>query len=81
MGQIVGAALVSHVPPIVLPAAERLPTNRIVGDTASVVERLDDLARRTGADELMLSTVAHDVAVRCRSLVLVAGAWAARAPA
>ena len=62
-----------------LPAAERLPTNRIVGDTATVVDRLDDLARRTGAAELMLSTVAHDVAVRCRSLELVADAWTARA--
>ncbi len=61
-----------------LPAAERLSTNRIVGDPASVADQLDDLARRTGAAELMLSTVAHDVAVRCRSLELVADAWSAR---
>jgi luciferase family oxidoreductase group 1 len=60
-----------------LPNAVRRPTNRIVGDAATVAERLTELASRTGADELMLSTVAYDVAVRCRSLELIADAWPA----
>jgi alkanesulfonate monooxygenase SsuD/methylene tetrahydromethanopterin reductase-like flavin-dependent oxidoreductase (luciferase family) len=58
-----------------LPLARSLPTNRIVGDAATVVDRLRDLAARTGANELMLSTVAHDVAVRAESLELIAAAW------
>jgi len=66
-----------------LELALSLPTTRVVGDPAFVVEQLADLVHRTGADELMLSTVAFDVAARCRSLQLIAEAWsgAGRGPA
>ncbi len=58
-----------------LALATTRPTHRIVGDPPAVAERLGDLARATGASELMLSTIAHDISVRCRSLELVARAW------
>jgi luciferase family oxidoreductase group 1 len=50
--------------------------HHIVGDPATVKAGLDELAARTGADELMLSTVAHAPAHRIRSLELVAAASA-----
>jgi luciferase family oxidoreductase group 1 len=51
------------------------PSSRVVGTVEHAVARLEDLVAETGADELMVSTVAHDVAVRLRSLELLAGAW------
>ena len=56
-------------------AARHLPSNRVVGTADRVREQLDDLVAETGADELMVSTVAHDVGVRIRSLELLATAW------
>ena len=56
-------------------AARHLPSNRVVGTQGPVVERLDDLVADTGADELMVSTVAHDTEVRVHSLELLAAAW------
>ncbi|MEI7547124.1 MAG: alkanal monooxygenase, partial [Actinomycetota bacterium] len=55
--------------------ANRLPTSRIIGATEDVVTDLRDLARRTGAQELMVTSVAYDLAARLRSLELLAGAW------
>ncbi|TDE85418.1 LLM class flavin-dependent oxidoreductase [Deinococcus sp. S9] len=46
----------------------------IVGDPAGVRDRLLTLAERTGADELMLTTLLHDPAARQRSYALVAQA-------
>ncbi|GAA5531912.1 LLM class flavin-dependent oxidoreductase [Deinococcus aluminii] len=46
----------------------------IVGDPAEVRARLLALADRTGADELMLTTLLHDPAARRRSYALVAEA-------
>lgn len=54
--------------------ADRVDT-RIVGDPATVVERLDTLARVTGADELLVTTAAHDPAETRRSFELLAEAW------
>ncbi|MEV0953450.1 LLM class flavin-dependent oxidoreductase [Promicromonospora sp. NPDC050249] len=54
--------------------ADRVDT-RIVGDPATVVERLDTLARVTGADELLVTTATHDPAETRRSFELLAGAW------
>lgn len=51
-------------------------SQRIVGDPEQAVSEMSALARRTGADELMVSTVAHDPAVRVGSLELLAEAWA-----
>ena len=64
-----------------LELARTLPSTRVVGDPSFVIEQLVDLVHRTGADELMLSTVAFDVAARSRSLELIAGAWPSRAAA
>ena len=47
-------------------------SNRIVGTPDQAVERLDELAARTGADELMLTTMVYDVADRVRSFELIA---------
>ena len=58
-----------------LGAALAMPSNRVVGSPATALGLLDDLLAATQADELMVSTVAHDLAVRTRSLELLAGAW------
>jgi luciferase family oxidoreductase group 1 len=56
-------------------AAEGMPSNAIVGDVGSAVDRLRQLAADTGADELMLTASTHGVEERLRSLELVARAW------
>ncbi|MGD9705512.1 MAG: LLM class flavin-dependent oxidoreductase [Acidimicrobiia bacterium] len=58
-----------------LPEAQRLPTNRIVGEVTDVVTRLRDLAVRTAANELMVTAVAFDLSARVRSLELLAEHW------
>ena len=59
-----------------LGAALARPSNRIVGAPTTVVEQLDALVAATGADEIMVSSVAHDLDVRTRHLKLLAAAWA-----
>ncbi len=54
---------------------ERITAEHVIGDPTSVKKALDALVERTGADELMLSTRAHDLATRTRSLTLVATQW------
>jgi luciferase family oxidoreductase group 1 len=74
--------------PIVTPAeAERiladvdderlaaLPGTQLAGTGEDVAAELRALAKRTGADELMVTATAHDGAVRERSLELLAKAW------
>jgi luciferase family oxidoreductase group 1 len=46
-----------------------------VGSPATVVARLEELVRQTGADEVITVTYAYDPAVRLRSLELLADAW------
>jgi luciferase family oxidoreductase group 1 len=48
---------------------------QIVGDPATVVQRLQALQRLTGADELLILTVANQHSDRVRSYELVADAW------
>ncbi len=48
--------------------------SHLVGDPASVHEGLAELAQRTGADELMITTMAHGYRDRRRSYELVAEA-------
>ncbi|MPY95621.1 MAG: MsnO8 family LLM class oxidoreductase [Acidimicrobiia bacterium] len=55
--------------------AAQVASNRVVGTVDEVVAKLDDLVAATGADELMVSTVAYEVATRCHSMELLAGAW------
>ena len=54
--------------------ADRVDT-RIVGDPATVVERLETLVRVTGADELLVTTATHDPAETRSSFELLAQAW------
>ncbi|RII89024.1 LLM class flavin-dependent oxidoreductase [Clavibacter californiensis] len=56
---------------------DRLDT-RIVGDPATVVQKLETLRRVTGADELLVTTTTHDHAARVRSYELLAEAWGPR---
>ena len=58
-----------------LDQANRLPTSRIVGDANAVTDALHDLVERTGAQELMVTSVAYDVAARIRSIELLAQHW------
>jgi luciferase family oxidoreductase group 1 len=55
--------------------ARNARSNRIVGTAEQAVALLEELAARTGAAELMVSTVAHATATRVRSLELLADAW------
>jgi luciferase family oxidoreductase group 1 len=45
---------------------------QVVGDPSTVREQLDDLARNTGADEVMVTTMVHDHRARLRSYELLA---------
>jgi alkanesulfonate monooxygenase SsuD/methylene tetrahydromethanopterin reductase-like flavin-dependent oxidoreductase (luciferase family) len=60
--------------------ADRLDT-QFVGTPPAVVERLATLARVTGADELLVTTITTDHADRVRSTELLAAAWAEHAAA
>ncbi|MEU8271172.1 MsnO8 family LLM class oxidoreductase [Sphaerisporangium sp. NPDC049002] len=54
--------------------ADRVDT-QFVGAPATVVEKLRVLRDATGADELLVTTIAHDHADRVRSYELLAEAW------
>ncbi|MEV7967943.1 hypothetical protein AB0O34_18415 [Sphaerisporangium sp. NPDC088356] len=54
--------------------ADRVDT-QFVGAPETVVERLRVLRDATGADELLVTTIAHDHADRVRSYELLAEAW------
>lgn len=58
-----------------LDAARRARQNLISGTAETVARGLDELAERTGADEIMLDTETFALPERVRSLELVAGAW------
>ncbi len=53
--------------------AESRITSQVVGGPDTVRAGLAELAARTGADELMVTTMTHDAADRLRSFALVAG--------
>ncbi|MBD5380663.1 hypothetical protein ACR8AL_05560 [Clavibacter sepedonicus] len=56
---------------------DRLDTH-IVADPATVTRKLETLRRVTAADELLITTTAHDHAARVRSYELLAEAWGSR---
>jgi luciferase family oxidoreductase group 1 len=58
------------------PAALQMPSNRIVGDSSLVADRLTALAEQTHADELMISTMTHGLAERLQTLENVAEMFA-----
>jgi luciferase family oxidoreductase group 1 len=58
-----------------LDEANRLPSSRIVGEVSVVIRELEDLVARTGARELMVTSVAYDLSARIRSIELLAEHW------
>jgi luciferase family oxidoreductase group 1 len=60
-----------------LEAANRLPSSRIVGEISTVMRELEELVERTGAAEVMVTSVAHDLSARVRSIELLAEHWLA----
>jgi len=54
---------------------EAATADHAVGGPETVHRRLVALVERTGADELMVSTRAHSLETRARSLTLVAERW------
>ncbi|HZX56462.1 MAG TPA: LLM class flavin-dependent oxidoreductase [Ilumatobacteraceae bacterium] len=58
-----------------LEEANRLPSNRVVGEISTVVRELEELVDRTGAAELMVTSVAYDLSARLRSIELLAEHW------
>jgi len=58
-----------------LPAARRIPSERIVGSPASAVDQLFELVRDTAADEIMVMSLTHGIGERIGSLELLAQAW------
>jgi len=58
-----------------LEQANRLPSNRVVGEISTVMLELEELVDRTGAAELMVTSVAYDLSARLRSLELLAQNW------
>jgi luciferase family oxidoreductase group 1 len=56
---------------------ERVMATHVIGDADEVTRQLGALARRTDADELIISTRLHAFEARLRSLELVIQAWPA----
>ena len=56
---------------------DRLDT-QVVGSPSTAADRLEQLAKATGADELAITTITHDHADRLRSYELLAGEWQRR---
>jgi hypothetical protein len=54
-----------------------MPSNRIVGDAAHVATEVQALAERTGAVEIMVSTMTFGLAERIHTLELIAEHWPA----
>ena len=56
-------------------SVSELSGSAAIGGPGTVRERLDELAERTAADELMITTMVHDHADRVRSYELIAEAY------
>jgi hypothetical protein len=52
-----------------------LPSSRIVGEISTVIRDLEELVSRTGANEVMVTSVAYDLTARVRSIELLAEHW------
>jgi luciferase family oxidoreductase group 1 len=55
---------------------QEMTATHLIGEPETVHQGLIELQRRTGADEIMLSTRAHSLEARARSLALIARRWA-----
>jgi luciferase family oxidoreductase group 1 len=60
-----------------LAEVEQTMSTHLIGDPEAVHEGMVQLQRRTGADEIMLSTRVHSYEARIRSLTLVSERWMA----
>ena len=58
-----------------LDQAKRMPSSRVVGDPSTAIPALQQLVDRTGAKELMVTSVAYDLSARARSIELLAQHW------
>ena len=58
-----------------LEQANSLPSSRIVGEISTVIRDLEELVARTGANEVMVTSVAYDLSARVRSIELLAEHW------
>jgi luciferase family oxidoreductase group 1 len=58
-----------------LEQANSLPSSRIVGEISTVIRDLEDLVGRTGANEVMVTSVAYDLSARVRSIELLGEHW------
>jgi luciferase family oxidoreductase group 1 len=70
------AAMAHEFTPEERAIADEFFTGAAIGSPATVADRLRALARETGAQELMLSTLVPDLAARQRALQLIADAMA-----
>jgi luciferase family oxidoreductase group 1 len=61
--------------PIEREVADSWLENVIVGDAVTIGQRLTDLRKRTGADELMITSSVHDPVARWRSYELIARSY------
>ncbi len=55
-------------------------SSHVIGDPDTVRNRLEELVERTGADELMITTMTHGHEDRLGSYRLIAEAWPTVAP-
>ncbi len=58
-----------------LSTAQRMPSNRIIGSVGTVIDQVEELIRKTAADEIMVSTLTYSIEDRIRSLELLAHGW------
>ena len=56
-------------------ALRTMSSRRIIGSPSTALAKLDQLIADSGADEIMVSTIAYGLETRVRSLELLAGAW------
>jgi alkanesulfonate monooxygenase SsuD/methylene tetrahydromethanopterin reductase-like flavin-dependent oxidoreductase (luciferase family) len=61
--------------PLDLERAQSMLRNIIVGDAATVAERVREFAEEAQADEVMITTFLPNQADRVRSVTSLAGAW------
>lgn len=76
---LVAPEVAARQPQMVL--ARAAPTNRITGSPETALARVDRLVEATHAQEIMVTTVAHGLDTRLRSLELLAAAWPLVLPA
>jgi alkanesulfonate monooxygenase SsuD/methylene tetrahydromethanopterin reductase-like flavin-dependent oxidoreductase (luciferase family) len=77
LGPIVSpeAAAASELSDLDRSVLDQLPGTQFAGTAEEVVDGLDALVERTGADELILAGTVHDPDTRKNTLARIAKAW------